>query len=203
MRISVTDAGKRFNREWIFRNLSLELHSNQHYAITGHNGSGKSTFLQCIAGSLYTTEGKINFNLNGKTLEPEVVYKQLSICAPYLELIEEMTPTEFLSYHASFKPFIKGWNATSIIEEIGLAKAKQKQIRYFSSGMKQRVKLAQAFFSDTPVLLLDEPCTNLDQQGIDLYKQLISSLCSNRLVMISSNDATEYSSCTEFIRMGV
>lgn len=203
MKISVTDAGKRFNREWIFRNLSLELHSNQHYAITGHNGSGKSTFLQCIAGSLYTTEGKISFNLNGKALEPEVVYKQLSICAPYLELIEEMTPTEFLSYHASFKPFIKGWNATSIIEEIGLAKAKQKQIRYFSSGMKQRVKLAQAFFSDTPVLLLDEPCTNLDQQGIDLYKQLISSLCSNRLVMISSNDATEYSSCTEFIRMGV
>jgi ABC-type multidrug transport system ATPase subunit len=203
MKISVTDAGKRFNREWIFRNLSLELHSNQHYAITGHNGSGKSTFLQCIAGSLYTTEGKINFNLNGKTLEPEVVYKQLSICAPYLELIEEMTPTEFLSYHASFKPFIKGWNAASIIEEIGLAKAKQKQIRYFSSGMKQRVKLAQAFFSDTPMLLLDEPCTNLDQQGIDLYKQLISSLCSNRLVMISSNDATEYSSCTEFIRMGV
>ena len=88
MRISVTDAGKRFNREWIFRNLSLELHSNQHYAITGHNGSGKSTFLQCIAGSLYTTEGKITFTLNGKLLEPEVVYKQLSICAPYLELIE-------------------------------------------------------------------------------------------------------------------
>ena len=139
MRISVIDAGKRFNREWIFRNLSLELHSNQHYAITGHNGSGKSTFLQCIAGALYTTEGKINFTLNGKVLEPEVVYKQLSISAPYLELIEEMTPTEFLSYHASFKPFIKGWNATGIIDEIGLSKAKQKQIRYFSSGMKQRV----------------------------------------------------------------
>jgi len=203
MRISVTDAGKRFNREWIFRNLSLELHSNQHYAITGHNGSGKSTFLQCIAGSLYTTEGKITFTLNGKLLEPEVVYKQLSICAPYLELIEEMTAIEFLNYHASFKPLIKGWDATGIIEEIGLSKAKQKQIRYFSSGMKQRVKLAQAFFSDSPLLLLDEPCTNLDQQGIDLYKLLISSLCKNRLVLISSNDAIEYGSCTEFIRMGV
>lgn len=203
MRISVTDAGKRFNREWIFRNLSLELHSNQHYAITGHNGSGKSTFLQCIAGSLYTTEGKITFTLNGKLLEPEVVYKQLSICAPYLELIEEMTAIEFLNYHASFKPLIKGWDAAGIIEEIGLSKAKQKQIRYFSSGMKQRVKLAQAFFSDSPLLLLDEPCTNLDQQGIDLYKHLISSLCKNRLVLISSNDAIEYGSCTEFIRMGV
>ena len=203
MRISVTDAGKRFNREWIFRNLNLELHSNQHYAITGHNGSGKSTFLQCIAGSLYTTEGKITFTLNGKLLEPEVVYKQLSICAPYLELIEEMTPIEFLSYHASFKPLIKGWDAAGIIEEIGLSKAKQKQIRYFSSGMKQRVKLAQAFFSDSPLLLLDEPCTNLDQQGIDLYKHLISTLCKKRLVLISSNDAIEYGSCTEFIRMGV
>ncbi len=203
MRISVTDAGKRFNREWIFRNLSLELHSNQHYAITGHNGSGKSTFLQCIAGSLYTTEGKITFTLNGKLLEPEVVYKQLSICAPYLELIEVMTAIEFLNYHASFKPLIKGWDASGIIEEIGLSKAKQKQIRYFSSGMKQRVKLAQAFFSDSPLLLLDEPCTNLDQQGIDLYKHLISSLCKNRLVLISSNDAIEYGSCTEFIRMGV
>jgi ABC-type multidrug transport system ATPase subunit len=203
MRISVTDAGKRFNREWIFRNLSLELHSNQHYAITGHNGSGKSTFLQCIAGSLYTTEGKITFTLNGKLLEPEVVYKQLSICAPYLELIEEMTAIEFLNYHASFKPLIKGWDASGIIEEIGLSKAKQKQIRYFSSGMKQRVKLAQAFFSDSPLLLLDEPCTNLDQQGIDLYKHLISTLCKNRLVLISSNDAIEYGSCTEFIRMGV
>lgn len=203
MRISVTDAGKRFNREWIFRNLNLELHSNRHYAITGHNGSGKSTFLQCIAGALYTTEGNIHFILNGEALEPEMVYKQLSICAPYMELIEEMTPTEFLGYHASFKPFIKGWDASGIIEEIGLAKAKQKQIRYFSSGMKQRVKLAQAFFSDTPLLLLDEPCTNLDQPGIDLYKHLIATVCNNRLVLISSNDATEYASCTEFIRMGV
>ena len=194
---------KTFGTKRAVDELSFTLKPGSVTGFLGPNGSGKSTFLQCIAGSLYTTEGKVNFNLNGKALEPEVVYKQLSICAPYLELIEEMTPVEFLSYHASFKPFIKGWNATKIIEEIGLDKAKQKQIRYFSSGMKQRVKLAQAFFSDTPVLLLDEPCTNLDQQGIDLYKHLISSLCNDRLVLISSNDATEYGSCTEFIRMGV
>lgn len=203
MRISVTDAGKRFNREWIFRNLSLELGPNKHYAITGHNGSGKSTLLQCIAGSLYTTEGRIIFYLDEKPLEPEKVYKHLSICAPYMEVIEEMTPTEFLGYHASFKPFVNGWNTEKIIGEIGLSKASKKQIRYFSSGMKQRIKLAQAFFSDTSVLLLDEPCTNLDQQGIDLYTHLIASLCNHRLVLISSNDSTEYASCNETIRMGV
>jgi ABC-type multidrug transport system ATPase subunit len=203
MKISVTDAGKRFNREWIFRNLNLELGPEKHYAITGHNGSGKSTLLQCIAGALYTTEGKVIFYKNDQALEPEKVYKQLSICAPYMEVIEEMTPTEFLGYHASFKPFIEGWNTEKIIDAIGLSKANKKQIRYFSSGMKQRIKLAQAFFSDTPVLLLDEPCTNLDQQGIDLYTHLIATLCDKRLVLISSNDSTEYASCSETIRMGV
>lgn len=203
MKISVVDAGKRFNREWIFRNLSLELGPNKHYAITGHNGSGKSTLLQCIAGSLYTTEGKIFFYQDGHLLDPEKAYKHLSICAPYMEVIEEMTPTEFLNYHASFKPFIMGWSTTNIIDAIGLTKANKKQIRYFSSGMKQRIKLAQAFFSDTPVLLLDEPCTNLDQQGIDLYTQLMATLCDKRLVLISSNDSTEYASCSETIKMGV
>lgn len=203
MKISVVDAGKRFNREWIFRNLNLELEFNKHYAITGHNGSGKSTLLQCIAGALYTTEGNIIFYKNDRALEPEKAYKQLSICAPYMEVIEEMTPTEFLNYHESFKPFIKGWNTEKIIDAIGLSKANKKQIRYFSSGMKQRIKLAQAFFSDTPVLLLDEPCTNLDQQGIDLYTHLIATLCDKRLVLISSNDSTEYASCSETIKMSV
>ena len=203
MKISVTNAGKRYNREWIFRSLELELNSGTHWAITGHNGSGKSTLLQCIAGSMYLNEGSITFNQLDQVIQPEDQFKHLSICAPYLEVIEEMTALEFLEYHSSFKPFKATWNASMIMDEIGLVKARNKQIRYFSSGMKQRIKLAQAFFSDTAVLLLDEPCTNLDQTGIDLYKHLIETLCQDRLVMISSNDPTEYASCTGEIRMGV
>lgn len=203
MKISVTNAGKRYNREWIFRSLELELHSGQHWAITGHNGSGKSTLLQCIAGSMYLNEGSINYHTAEQLIEQESLYKHISICAPYLEVIEEMTATEFLNYHSSFKPFKRDWASEKILEEIGLRKSAQKQIRYFSSGMKQRIKLAQAFFSDTEILLLDEPCTNLDQAGIDLYKHLIDTLCRDRLVLISSNDKTEYASCTDEIRMGV
>lgn len=203
MKISVINAGKRYNREWIFRSLQLELHSGQHWAITGHNGSGKSTLLQCIAGSMYLNEGSINYNLAGQPIEQESLYKHISLCAPYLEVIEEMTATEFLNYHSSFKQFKKNWTSIDIMEEIGLQKSAHKQIRYFSSGMKQRIKLAQAFFSDTEILLLDEPCTNLDQAGIDLYKHLIDTLCQDRLVLISSNDPTEYASCTDQIRMGV
>ena len=203
MKITVTNAGKRFNRQWIFRNLNQDLESGQHYAITGHNGSGKSTLLQAIAGSIYLNEGAITYFSELETIPPENHFKHIGICAPYLEVIEEMTATEFLRYHANFKPFLQGFDPHNILEEIGLSQSKDKQIRYFSSGMKQRIKLAQAFFSDSAILLLDEPCMNLDEKGISLYTHLISTHCKNRLVIISSNDKLEYASCSKEIRMGV
>lgn len=203
MRITVNNAGKRFNRDWIFRNINQEFTQGNHYAVTGHNGSGKSTFLQCVAGALYINEGLISFSEGNTAIKPDEQFKYLSICAPYLEVIEEMTPLEFLTYHKSFKPLISGADEKSILHEIGLSHAQNKQIRHFSSGMKQRIKLAQAFFTEAPVLLLDEPCTNLDQKGFDLYSHLINTYCADRLVLISSNDPNEYQTCTSEIRMGV
>ena len=121
----------------------------------------------------------------------------MAIAAPYLELIEEMTGQELLDFHQTFKPFIKGKNSAAILHEVGLSDAAQKQIRYYSSGMKQRLKLAQSFFCDTPVLLLDEPCTNLDQNGIELYHRLLSLYTQNRIVIIASNDPVEYKFCQQ------
>jgi ABC-type multidrug transport system ATPase subunit len=169
MQISLSDTGKRFNREWIFRNLNYQFVSGKSYAITGPNGSGKSTLLQVIAGSVAASEGKISYQLDGKPIEPEKVFQQVSIAAPYEEVVEEMTLTEFLQFHRKFKPLLNGFRVPDIIASVGLSAAAAKQIRYFSSGMKQRVKLAQAFFSDTSCLLLDEPCTNLDVEGIAMY----------------------------------
>lgn len=203
MTITVTEAGKRFNREWIFRKINTEFNTKQHYAITGHNGSGKSTFIQCLAGSMLLSEGKINYQMDGIPLPDEKLYQKVSLAAPYLELIEEMTALEFLLYHTRFKSLMPEHTPDSILETVGLSKAAKKEIRNFSSGMKQRLKLAQAFYSDTPLLLLDEPCSNLDQQGIELYHQLISSLTRDRLVIIGSNDPIEYQSCGQTIRMGV
>jgi ABC-type multidrug transport system ATPase subunit len=114
-----------------------------------------------------------------------------------------MTATEFLDYHSSFKAMKEGWTTARMLNEIGLTKAANKQIRHFSSGMKQRVKLAQAFFSDTSLLLLDEPCSNLDKMGFDLYKKLIENHTQDRLVLIGSNDTLEFESCSEVIRLGV
>jgi len=195
MRITLIDAGKRFNRDWIFRHLGYEFSPGHSYAITGANGSGKSTLLQAIAGAIALSEGSIDYA--GQA--PEQVFKLLSLAAPYLEVIEEMTVAEFLHFHGSFKPFIPGISVGEIISRVGLKSAADKQIRYYSSGMKQRVRLAQAIFCDAPLLLLDEPCTNLDVDGIALYRSLVGEYGKRRLVVVSSNDPQEYDFCEEVI----
>ncbi|HEY2348040.1 MAG TPA: ATP-binding cassette domain-containing protein [Puia sp.] len=200
MKIILSDAGKRFNREWIFRHFNYQFISSNAYAITGPNGSGKSTLLQFIAGALMPTEGKINYyDQNG---EPQADYfALLSLAAPYLETVEEMTANEFFRFHRQFKPLVNGITIAQILERVGLKDAADKQIRYYSSGMKQRIKLAQAFFSDTPLLLLDEPITNLDESGAAMYQELIQDFARDRLVIISSNDPVEYSFCKTIIDM--
>ena len=201
MKIELVQAGKRFNREWIFRNADLQFHSGNSYAITGPNGSGKSTLLQCIGGMFQLSEGKILYSKENSVLAGELVYEQVSYCAPYMDLIEEMTLTEFLQFHRQFKPFLPGLTVNDIIAQISLQPAASKQIRYYSSGMKQRVKLAQAILSNVSIVLLDEPCTNLDAAGIELYHSMISKYCKDRLVIVCSNDEIEYSFCRERINI--
>jgi ABC-type multidrug transport system ATPase subunit len=195
MKISLTDAGKRFNRDWIFRHLTYEFSAGQSYAIIGPNGSGKSTLLQVLSGAMQLNEGTGQWSIVNDQLENDQVYNHVAICAPYLEVVEEMTLKEFLEFHQQFKPFLSSFNADKIISLLGLEKAANKQIRNYSSGMKQRVKLAQAILSDVPVVLLDEPCTNLDAEGIGLYLQLINDYCKKRMVIVSSNDHHEYDFC--------
>jgi len=201
MIIQLYNAGKRFNRDWIFRKVNATFTAGTAYAITGPNGSGKSTLLQVMAAALQTNEGGIEWRLNGQhtlqAISDEEVHGYIAICAPYLEVIEEMTATEFLQFHASFKPLLPQLNIAEIINIVGLQKAADKQIRFYSSGMKQRIKLAQAIFADVPVLLLDEPCTNLDASGYTLYHQLIENYCRHKLIVVSSNDINEYNFCGE------
>lgn len=216
MKISLTDAGKRFNRDWIFRHFNYTFEAGQSYAITGPNGSGKSTLLQALSGGMYINEGSIEYKLavgrwpektpnekaDNKQLTADNIYSHVSICAPYLEVVEEMTLREFLDFHHGFKPFLPGVTTDSIITTLRLEKAINKQIRNYSSGMKQRVKLAQCIFSDTAIVLLDEPCTNLDSDGIQLYHSLINQYCKGRLVVVSSNDVVEYEFCEKKINVG-
>lgn len=205
MQITLSNVGKRYNREWIFRNISYTFSAPNKYAITGANGSGKSTLLQVIAGSLTHNEGAIVLQekkeVAANSKQAPELYQHISIAAPYLELIEEMTAGEMLDFHNSFKPITIPKDEA--LQIVGLGNASHKQIRYFSSGMKQRLKLALAFFSQTPVLLLDEPTTNLDAEGIALYQMLIQKYTADKLVIISSNDKQEFAFCAEVINIGL
>jgi len=201
MKVSLTDAGKRFNRDWIFRHINYKFEEGNSYAIVGPNGSGKSTLLQVLSGSMHVNEGNVQYSMLNGQYSSEEIFSRVAICAPYLEVVEEMTVKELLEFHHQFKPFISSVTIQSIISIVGLEAAVHKQIRYYSSGMKQRVKLAQAIFSDVPILLLDEPCTNLDLTGIELYHRLINDYCKNRLVIVSSNDEVEYRFCRERINI--
>jgi ABC-type multidrug transport system ATPase subunit len=199
MTISLSNAGKRFNRDWIFRKATFTFLTGRRYAITGSNGSGKSTLLQSVCGSLGISEGKIEWHIGNKNINPDNVFNYLTIAAPYIEVIEEMTAVEFLQFHQQFKPLLPTVTIKEILQIIGLEKSAAKQIRYYSSGMKQRIKLAQAIFSDVPLLLLDEPCTNLDVTGFELYNNLIQNFAQQKTIIVSSNDINEYSFCNEVL----
>lgn len=199
MKISLTKIGKRYNRDWIFRNLDFEFDARKHYAITGPNGSGKSTLLQIISGATIFNEGSICYVEDGTHITIENIFHKIAFTAPYLEVIEEMTLIEFFNFHGKMKGWLEELDTQKIIEASGLENAAHKQIRYYSSGMKQRVKITQAILSNAPVVLLDEPLTNLDEDGISLYHGLIKKFCPNRLLIVSSNDKNEYSFCDEIL----
>lgn len=195
--ISLIDAGKRFNKDWIFQSLNVAFEQGQHYAIIGNNGSGKSTLLQILSGYTTLSKGSIEWN----NADSQTAYDQISIAAPYLELVEELTTIEHFKFHATFKSLVDTLSIQEMIQLIGLENATHKQIRYFSSGMKQRLKLALAIFSTSPILLLDEPCSNLDKEGYALYKQLIQQYAMHKLIIVGSNDPEEYAFCTQQINL--
>ncbi|MFA5243761.1 MAG: ATP-binding cassette domain-containing protein [Pedobacter sp.] len=196
MKISLDKIGRRFNREWIFRNISCEFESNHSYAILGANGTGKSTLLQIISGSLSSSEGDIRYFHPDNEISQESIFTYLSLAAPYLELIEEFTLSELIDFHFKFKNYRKGLDKSGLIEFLGLKSSEFKAIKNFSSGMKQRVKLALAFGSDTEIILLDEPTSNLDKQGFEWYLDLVSEFSSDRLLIVCSNQEHEYQFCT-------
>lgn len=197
MEISLENIGRRFNREWIFRGISQSFTESHSYAILGPNGSGKSTLLQILAGSLSPSEGTISYRHQEKTIEVEKVFQHVSIAAPYLELIEEFSLLELLDFHFHFKPMIQGLSKESLIDLLQLERARHKQLKYFSSGMKQRVKLALAVCCDSPVLILDEPTSNLDRNGVEWYQRLISDFTADRVVLVGSNQEHEYCFCDQ------
>ncbi|MGE6218221.1 ABC transporter ATP-binding protein [Nubsella zeaxanthinifaciens] len=196
MQITLENLGRRFNKEWIFKGINYTFSSENKYAILGPNGSGKSTLLNVLLGNLTSSEGKISY-LSPKEIPADQIFNYVSLAAPYLDLVEEFTLQETIEFHFQFKKYQQGLNASGVLDLLALSKAEDKPLKYFSSGMKQRTKLVLAFCSDTPILVLDEPTSNLDAQGTDWYLQLVEKFAKNRLVLVGSNQPYEYEFCND------
>ena len=198
MNITLQNLGRRFNQEWIFKGINYTFSSEKTYAILGPNGSGKSTLIKVLTGQLTPSEGSISYHNNDLKIDVEDIYKNISIAAPYIELIEEFTLRELLEFHFKFKPFHPNFDISGIIDVLGMEKSAHKDLKFFSSGMKQRVKLALACCSDSQILFLDEPTSNLDTSGEAWYLDIVKATAApNRLLIIGSNQEKEYNFCDE------
>lgn len=192
VQLNASRLGKRFRSEWIFRNLTFSFTSGNLYAITGPNGSGKSTLLQILSGQLPPSEGNLQLTVNHTKVANDEVYRYISFAAPYMDLIDEFTLAEQIRFHFRLKPMLRDFSATHIIEELYLTDATDKYLGNFSSGMKQRLRLGLCFFTDCPIMFLDEPSTNLDEKAMHWYRHNLKKYTAGRLTIIASNNRQEY-----------
>lgn len=200
MEITLVQLSKRFNFTWLFRDLNHTFASGSHTVILGSNGSGKSTLLQILAGYATVSEGSIGWKANSKAISADKVYKYISLATPYLELIEDFSLREHIEFHFKLKSVCKGLSTEELIQLSGLKDKSETRIAYFSSGMKQRVRLLLAILSDNPLVLLDEPTSNLDEKATTWYNDLIAQFGHQRTIVVCSNSvAAEYAFCTEQI----
>ena len=201
MQITLHQVSKRYRYDWVFKGIDYCFHHGGHFSLTGPNGSGKSTLMKVLSGHLTPSKGTVEFLSGEVKIAVEDVYEKVSYAAPYLELIEEFTLSEMLHFHQQFKPFLENVTPETIVDFLAFPKAKNKEVRHFSSGMKQRLKLALALCSNSSLLLLDEPSTNLDRQGVDWYLDLVEKYLGDRTVIVASNVAEDFRFCKEGVNI--
>lgn len=202
LNITLQDCGKSYNRKWLFRHLDISLSSGDTWAFLGANGSGKSTLSLMLSSQVWPVEGSITWELNGKSIPPEHVFSICALASPAMELPGEYNLKELVSLHGRAKPFKSGYGLEQMMELCGFdARTSQKPLISFSSGMLQRVKLALAAFSDTPLLILDEPLTNLDKAGEKVYTSILEQHTAGRLLVVASNREDEYRYCNRSLRI--
>lgn len=193
MYIQLENIGKKYGKNWIFKNVHLSFQPGESYAILGNNGSGKSTLLKIISSQTAPNKGEISY----EGFDVEDVHQKISYCAPYIDLIEELSFSELLTFTEKFKPFLPEYPKEKILSLFHFDE--NKWIKDYSSGMKQRVKLCLALLADVEVCLLDEPTSNLDEEGVEWYFSLLQKINAKRTVIIASNIEREYQYCNHVI----
>jgi ABC-type multidrug transport system ATPase subunit len=203
MELSIQKLSKAFNRKSVFRDLTFSIASGARFAISGHNGSGKSTLLKILSGGVLPSTGEVRFIYNGLDIEDDQVYRYVHFVAPYNTVIEEFNLIELFQMHRSLGMLGAHPNVDAWLGKMEYPFDPQKQIKTFSSGMKQRVKLGIALLDNRPLILLDEPCSNLDAAGKNWFFKTASALDRNQTLVIASNEMAEIEFCSDGVKVGI
>ena len=189
---------KKFGKQHILQDVSYTFQTGSKTVILGSNGSGKSTLIKILSGSLEATEGSPVYTFEGSNVTAKSAGLHVGIAAPYVALNPMFSLKETLAFHERFCPFPEGFKLTDWLYKAGLAAHEDKRLSTFSSGMLQRVRLLLAVANDRPLLLLDEPLSNLDAEGVQFYTELIRSFALSKTIIVGSNyQKDEYSYCTD------
>jgi ABC-type multidrug transport system ATPase subunit len=195
MKIIATGIEKKFRKEWIFKKFNGTFQAGSAYALLGPNGSGKSTLLKILAQFSLPTNGQVVFQKpDGSAIPSDQAHQYIAFAAPYVELIEEFTLAELLQFLQKLDFISADLTVDSFEQYMDLSPGKSKLIKNYSSGMRQKIKLAIALLSSRPILCLDEPTSNLDDKAKQWF---IKKLQENRskLILIASNEAIEIALC--------
>jgi ABC-2 type transport system ATP-binding protein len=202
MDLSIQKLSKAYNQRTVLKDLTFSIQSGSRFAITGPNGSGKSTLLKILSGGLLPTSGHIDYTFLGQPLYEDTLYRYIHFVAPYNTVIEELNLPELFQLHRRLGLLREFGSYNDWKAKLEYPFDPERQIKTFSSGMKQRIKLGLALLDDRPLILLDEPGSNLDAQGKSWFYGMLDQLSASQTLIIASNEPVEIAYCTSTISVG-
>ncbi|MDX1909599.1 MAG: ATP-binding cassette domain-containing protein [Bacteroidia bacterium] len=198
--VSLEGIGKKYYQRWLFRDIHLHLTPDTRLAITGTNGSGKSTLLRIIAGQLSPTQGTVRYARHGQQIPTQAIYQHISWSGPWSGLYEDLTLREHLMLHFRARTCVLP-NPEELIGLLDLVPHADKKLRYYSSGMLQRTKVGLSLFTQSDVLLLDEPTGNMDTANATRMLGLINTYAVGRVYILASNLEREYEGFSQILTL--
>ena len=204
IRITAQNLSKNFNRRTVFGGISFQLTSPSSLAITGKNGSGKSTLSKIIAGVLSSSSGMLDYSCDGKSVPQKEIQHTLGFVSPYINLYDEFTAYENLSILSRIRSTsCDATYAKELLSLVNLWHRRDDVTATFSSGMKQRLKYVFALLHHPEILILDEPTSNLDAEGVQFVGQMIERQKRHGILIVATNDAHEAQWCSQEIHVGM
>jgi heme exporter protein A len=191
LQLTAANLKKVFNRRVIFQNISFSVQQQQTLLITGRNGSGKSTLVKILSDVLSPTDGTVSIS----PLDAAKNFQRSSVIglvSPYLQMYDEFSAEENLHYALAIRGMESDTNRIhALLKKVFLFERRNDAVRTFSSGMKQRMKYAFALIHNPSILILDEPTSNLDVEGIAMVKQIMSEQIQHGILIVATNDLSD------------